>query len=104
MPSEFNITADLATIYKDSPYIDINHVNGAINETIRGHVKNYTESALTENTVISEKMTVLTIQVAEATNVDKESVFTFDGTSYNAFQIGQPENGQIKINLTEAAL
>lgn len=92
---------DLDAVFDAGLAVDITHVNGATNETIKGFFDDPYQTGLVGDAEFNNPAPAIFIQTADCGNVDENSEFTISGTVYYVIEIEPDNEGMKKINLSK---
>lgn len=96
------LTDDLDAVFDYGLQINITHVNGAVNETIKGFWDPEYSRLLEEGGVAveSDKPSIL-IRTSEAGNIDRDSTFTIDSVTWYPLEVESDQHGTQRIYLSK---
>ena len=93
------ITEDAEAIIVDGFSQGIIHIYGAESETLNAIFDNPHEVALDDR--VTSSLPGILVKTSEAGNIDTDSSFTINGTTYYAMEIQPDDFGITKITLSE---
>ena len=97
------ILDDLDAIFDGGLTLDITHVNGIVNETIKGFFDNpYSTGLVGEGDIENPNPSIL-IKTEDSGNIDEDSNFTILGVVYYPGEIESDVEGVKKITLSKDA-
>lgn len=95
------ILDDVDSVFDAGLTLDVVHVNGATNETIKAFFDNPYSTGLVGDGDIENPTPAIIIKTSDSSNIDKDSHFTILGTVYYPIDIEPDEHGVRRVTISE---